>query len=196
MGNRRLHEQLRWQRSLKRCSKFAANRQTDRVCPTLYPPNLSFFLIWLFENGTSQTQNRLKAWFCLIKKSLLPLSSGSRLCAYASGSIALFSRYYSVSNAIFKPTCIAIQVALPVLQYTSFLVDDCFSIRPGNSCLFPAALAVQREKYQRRIPVDLRARVCSAGRTLYPLGIPLFFFHHGTFLNSKYSLCGITHHPR
>ena len=81
----------------------------------------------------------------------------------------------------FKPTCIAVQFASPVLQYTSFLVDDCFSIRPGDSCLFPASLAIQREEHQRRIPVDLRARVCSAGRTLYPLGMPLLFFHHGTF---------------
>jgi len=73
MGNRRLQQRPSWQRSLKRCSKIAANRQTGFVCPTLYPPNLSFFLIWLFENGTSQTQNRLKTCFCLTKKSLLPL---------------------------------------------------------------------------------------------------------------------------
>ena len=96
-------------------------------------------------------------------------------------ALLLFSRYYSVSNAIFKPTCIAIQVALPVLQYTSFLVDDCFSIRPGNSCLFPAALAVQREKYQRCILIDLCACIGSTGRTLYPLGMSFFFLHHGTF---------------
>ena len=88
----------------------------------------------------------------------------------------------------FKPTCIAVQFALPVLQYTLFLVDDCFSIRPGDSCLFPAALAIQRKEHQRRIPVDLRARVCSAGRTLYPLGIPLFFFHHGTFFGIQAAL--------
>ena len=81
----------------------------------------------------------------------------------------------------FKPTCIAVQIALPVLQYTSFLVDDCFSIRPGDSCLFPAALAIQREEHQRRIMVDLRARVCSAGRTFDPFGMSFFFFHHGTF---------------
>ena len=81
----------------------------------------------------------------------------------------------------FKPTCIAVQVASPVLQYTSILIDDCFSIRPGDSCLFPAVLAIQWEEHQRRIMVDLRARVCSAGRTFYPLGMPLLFFHHGTF---------------
>ena len=81
----------------------------------------------------------------------------------------------------FKPTCIAVQFASPVLQYTSFLVDDCFSIRPGDSCLFPAALAIQREEHQCRIPVDLRARVCSAGRAFYPFGMSFFFLHHGTF---------------
>ena len=96
-------------------------------------------------------------------------------------ALLLFSRYYSVSNTLFKPTCIAVQFASPVLQYTSFLVDDCFSIRPGDSCLFPAALAIQRKEHQRRIPVDLRARVCSAGRTFNPFGMPLRFFHHGTF---------------
>ena len=81
----------------------------------------------------------------------------------------------------FKPTCIAVQFSSPVLQYTSFLVDDCFSIRPGDSCLFPASLAIQREEHQRRIPIDLRSRVCSAGRTFDPFGMSFFFFHHGTF---------------
>ena len=85
----------------------------------------------------------------------------------------------------FKPTCIAVQFASPVLQYTSFLVYNCFSIRPGDSCLFPAALAVQREEHQRRIPVDLRARVCSAGRTLDPFGMSFFFLHPGTQFHSK-----------
>ena len=103
-------------------------------------------------------------------------------------ALLLFSRYYSVSNTLFKPTCIAVQFASPVLQYTSFLVDDCFSIRPGDSCLFPAALAIQRKEHQRRIPIDLRARVCSAGRTLYPLGMPLRFFHHGTFFGIQAAL--------
>ena len=118
MGNRRLQQRPSWQRSLKRCSKIAAHRQTNRVCPTLYPPNLSFFLIWLFENGTSQTQNRLKTWFCLIKKSLLLFDqeAGSALMRLA---LLLFSRYYSVSNAIFQAdlycstvfiTCTAIHI--------------------------------------------------------------------------------------
>ena len=51
MGNRRLHEQLCRQRSLKRCSKIAANRQTDRVCPTLYPPRI---LLFFFQKPVSK----------------------------------------------------------------------------------------------------------------------------------------------
>ena len=88
----------------------------------------------------------------------------------------------------FKPTCIAVQFASPILQYTLFLVDDCFSIHPGDSCLFPASLAIQREEHQRRIPVDLRARVCSAGRTFYPLGMSFFFLHYGTFFRIQAAL--------
>lgn len=88
----------------------------------------------------------------------------------------------------FKPSCIAVQFASPVLQYTSFLVDDCFSIRPGDSCLFPAALTVQRKEHQRRITIDLRACVCSAGRTFDPFGMSFFFLHHGTFFRIQAAL--------